>query len=175
MRGLACAVAAASLLVLLSAGGALAQGPNPPATNPVLGIVKALGKASASSGLGKLSYHGGPTIESDDGLLPLHAEERRQLRGIVVCVQRLLRVPQLVRERLDGDAVREHNEAITDEQGNAWYDLIGYENGDKCAWDFGTALGSTHYGLYNQVINGDDYYLQREYSNAHSGCVLTGT
>ena len=69
----------------------------------------------------------------------------------------------------------EHKEAITDEQGNAWYDLIGYENGDKCAWDFGTALGSTHYGLYNQVINGDDYYLQREYSNAHSGCVLTGT
>jgi len=65
MRGLACAVAAASLLVLLSAGGALAQGPNPPATNPVLGIVKALGKASASSGLGKLAYHGGPTMTTN--------------------------------------------------------------------------------------------------------------
>src|SRR5205807_1954040 len=25
----------------------------------------------------------------------------------------------------------EHNEAITDEQGNAWYDRVGYENGDK--------------------------------------------
>ena len=69
----------------------------------------------------------------------------------------------------------EHNEAITDEQGNAWYDLAGYENGDKCAWDFGTPLGSTAYGQYNQLINGHTYYLQREYSNATSRCVLTGT
>jgi hypothetical protein len=69
----------------------------------------------------------------------------------------------------------EHAETITDEQGNAWYDLAGYENGDKCAWDFGTALGNTGYGLYNQVINGHYYYLQREYSNARSACVLTGT
>jgi hypothetical protein len=69
----------------------------------------------------------------------------------------------------------EHNEAITDEQGNAWYDLAGYENGDKCAWDFGSAIGSTSYGLYNQLISGDPYYLQREYSNATSRCVLTGT
>ena len=69
----------------------------------------------------------------------------------------------------------EHNEAITDEQGNAWYDRVGYENGDKCAWDFGTPLGSTAYGQYNQVINGHTYYLQREYSNATSRCVLTGT
>jgi hypothetical protein len=69
----------------------------------------------------------------------------------------------------------EHNEAITDEQGNAWYDLAGYENGDKCAWDFGSALGSTQYGLYNQLINGHTYYTQREYSDATSRCVLTGT
>ena len=40
---------------------------------------------------------------------------------------------------------------------------------------FGSALGSTQYGLYNQLINGHAYYLQREYSNARSGCVLTGT
>ena len=69
----------------------------------------------------------------------------------------------------------EHNETITDENGNAWYDRRGYENGDKCAWKFGTALGSNAYGQYNQVINGHDYYLQQEYSNATSRCVLTGT
>lgn len=69
----------------------------------------------------------------------------------------------------------EHNEAITDPNGNAWYDLLGYENGDKCAWDFGTNIGSTQYGGYNQSINGNPYELQREYSNAHSTCVLTGT
>ncbi len=28
--------------------------------------------------------------------------------------------------------------------------------------------------MYNQVINGNHYYLQREWSNVSSGCVLTG-
>ncbi len=68
----------------------------------------------------------------------------------------------------------EHNEAITDQQGSAWYDKQGAENGDKCAWTFGTALGSTASGQYNQLINGGTYYLQREWSNYSSGCVLTG-
>lgn len=68
----------------------------------------------------------------------------------------------------------EHNESITDEQGSAWFDRRGYEDGDKCAWNFGTALGSNGYGQYNQVINGHDYYLQQEWSNHSSGCVLRG-
>jgi IPT/TIG domain len=67
----------------------------------------------------------------------------------------------------------EHNEGITDPLGNAWYDSSGNENGDKCAWDFGTPLGSTQFGPYNQVINGHYYNLQQEWSNAGSSCVLT--
>lgn len=69
----------------------------------------------------------------------------------------------------------EHNETITDPLGTAWWDRAGYENGDKCAWKFGTQLGSTSYGQYNQLINGHPYELQMEYSNAHRTCVLTGT
>jgi hypothetical protein len=69
----------------------------------------------------------------------------------------------------------EHNEAITDALGNAWYDLAGYENGDKCAWNFGAALGGGAGAQYNQMINGHTYYLQQEYSNARRNCVLTGT
>ena len=69
----------------------------------------------------------------------------------------------------------EHNETITDEQGSAWYDRRGAENGDKCAWNFGTALGGGSGSEYNQVINGSHYYLQQEWSNHSSGCVLTGT
>lgn len=70
----------------------------------------------------------------------------------------------------------EHNEAITDYGGSAWYDRRGYENGDKCAWNFGTALGSTGGAgtQYNQVIGTGKYYLQQEWSNKSSGCVLTG-
>jgi hypothetical protein len=71
-------------------------------------------------------------------------------------------------------ASHEHNETVTDPLGNAWYDRRGYEDGDKCAWDFGTSLGSTAGGSYNQVINGHDYYLQQEWSNRSSRCVLTG-
>jgi hypothetical protein len=68
----------------------------------------------------------------------------------------------------------EHNEAITDEQGSAWYDSRGSENGDKCAWNFGTTSGPTG-AKYNQTINGSHYYLQQEWSNHSSGCVLTGS
>ena len=68
----------------------------------------------------------------------------------------------------------EHNEAITDPYGSAWFDRRGAENGDKCAWNFGTALGGASGAKYNQVINGAHYYLQQEWSNKHSGCVLTG-
>jgi hypothetical protein len=74
-------------------------------------------------------------------------------------------------------ASHEHNEAITDEQGSAWYDRRGYENGDKCAWKFGTALGSTSGAgtQYNQLIGTGKYWLQQEWSNKSSGCVLTGS
>jgi hypothetical protein len=66
----------------------------------------------------------------------------------------------------------EHNESITDPHGDAWYDSSGNEDGDKCAWNFGSPLGSTSHGAYNQVINGNDYYVQQEWSNASSGCAL---
>ena len=68
----------------------------------------------------------------------------------------------------------EHNEAITDPLGSAWYNSSGYENGDLCAWNFGAMLGGSGSGRYNQVINGHDYTLQQEWSNHSAGCVLTG-
>jgi hypothetical protein len=70
-------------------------------------------------------------------------------------------------------ASHEHNETITDPLGTAWWDSSGYENGDECAWDFGTALGSTGSSQYNQVINGNKYYLQQEWSNSDNACELT--
>jgi hypothetical protein len=62
----------------------------------------------------------------------------------------------------------EHRESINDPLGNAWYDRRGYEGSDKCAWNFGTLLGSN----YNQVINGHHYILQQEWSNSGSTCKL---
>lgn len=67
----------------------------------------------------------------------------------------------------------EHNEAMTDPKVTsgpyAWYDAAGYENGDKCAWNFGP-LGIG----YNQTINGHHYILQKEWSNHSNSCRLTG-
>jgi hypothetical protein len=67
----------------------------------------------------------------------------------------------------------EHNEAITDPFLNAWYtDAEGAENGDLCAWTFGTPSGGVAGAEYNQTINGNHYWLQQEYSNMDSdGCV----
>lgn len=36
----------------------------------------------------------------------------------------------------------EHAEAITDPTGTGWYASTGYENGDNCAWFFGTPSGT---------------------------------
>jgi hypothetical protein len=55
-------------------------------------------------------------------------------------------------------------EAITDPVQTGWYDGIGQENGDECAYVFGDTLG-TPGQLYNQVINGDHYLTQEEFSN----------
>ncbi|HJU36384.1 MAG TPA: hypothetical protein VJ716_03075 [Gaiellaceae bacterium] len=67
----------------------------------------------------------------------------------------------------------EHNEAITDPLGDAWIaddgpnGTPGDENGDLCAYGFGTPLGGTlGINAYNQVINTHHYELQQEWSNA---------
>ncbi|MDX6607482.1 MAG: hypothetical protein QOD14_2022 [Solirubrobacterales bacterium] len=67
----------------------------------------------------------------------------------------------------------EANEAITDPTLTAWYDSANNENGDKCrntADDYGTSLGGSSGFLYNQLINADHYYLQREWGNGAGGC-----
>ena len=64
----------------------------------------------------------------------------------------------------------EQNEAITDPWGNAWLNADGDEVADICAWQFGTPLGGSGATEYNQVINGNHYALQMDYSNDGSVC-----
>jgi IPT/TIG domain len=71
----------------------------------------------------------------------------------------------------------EHAEAITDpEPFGGWLDaedfVTGGENGDKCSYYYGRPTG--HNGSqHNQVINGHEYYLQLEWSNADTDCVAS--
>jgi hypothetical protein len=70
----------------------------------------------------------------------------------------------------------EINESITDPNVyNGWFDSAGYENGDECAYVWGSTAGP--FGAeYNQVINGHNYLTQEEFSNhdffdTGGGCV----
>jgi hypothetical protein len=68
-------------------------------------------------------------------------------------------------------------ESITDPNTyNGWFDAIGNENGDDCAYVYGEGTGQGGDGSwadvfgqpgyrYNQIINGDHYLTQEEFSN----------
>jgi hypothetical protein len=70
----------------------------------------------------------------------------------------------------------ETSEAITDpDTQTGWYDSSGFEIGDECAYVYGTPSGSAG-KYYNQVINGQHFLTQEEFSNkdfaiTSDGCV----
>ena len=55
-------------------------------------------------------------------------------------------------------------ESITDPTGHSWFDSSGFENGDECAYVYGTSSGLPG-KEYNQVIGGHHYLTQEEFSN----------
>ncbi len=70
----------------------------------------------------------------------------------------------------------EHMEAITDPRLNAWMDSTGAENGDKCNRNMGVAnASSTTPNNYLGAGNVDKFRIQREWSNAVSGCAASFT
>jgi PKD repeat protein len=65
----------------------------------------------------------------------------------------------------------EHNETITDPDNGGWFDTNGAgENGDKCNFNFGTAIASNANGNYDQLINHNPYEIQLEWDNSVTGC-----
>jgi hypothetical protein len=68
----------------------------------------------------------------------------------------------------------ELSEAATDPDLNAWYDNSGAENGDKCAWQFGTEFAAPNGAKANVTLGTKDYLLQEIWVNAQSGfCALS--
>jgi len=67
----------------------------------------------------------------------------------------------------------EIEETTTDMMGNAWYDRRGYENADKCAWNWGATYATSNGGVANMKIGAKDFLVQQNWVNAGSGgCVL---
>ena len=70
-------------------------------------------------------------------------------------------------------------EAVSDPFGSAWYDSVGNENGDECAYVVPATLGGTSGAAFDQTINGHHYLVQAEFSNvayswdASRGCLVT--
>lgn len=64
----------------------------------------------------------------------------------------------------------ESEEAISDPDLNAWYDVRGSENADKCAWTFGTTSKASNGSLYNFVGgSGTQWLIQQNWVNASGG------
>jgi hypothetical protein len=64
----------------------------------------------------------------------------------------------------------EHNEMVTDPNGDAWIDAQGDEDGDLCLTSFGPSLSAPGATAWNETIHGGHFFLQEEWSNADSGC-----
>lgn len=62
----------------------------------------------------------------------------------------------------------EIEETTTDMMGNAWFDNRGYENADKCAWNFGTTYSSGG-GVANMQLGGKHFLVQQNWVNSGSG------
>ncbi len=68
----------------------------------------------------------------------------------------------------------ELEETVTDPDLNAWYDRQGAENGDKCAWTFGTTYAAGGGGLANMKLGSRDFLIQRNWkAGASQGCFLS--
>jgi PKD repeat protein len=64
---------------------------------------------------------------------------------------------------------------MTDPELNAWYDSHGFENGDECAWTSLGTVSNNGVGDYDQVIHGDQYLMQTEWSDRAHDCVKSNT
>jgi hypothetical protein len=70
--------------------------------------------------------------------------------------------------------VHELEESVTDPNFNAWYDSLGYENSDKCAWTFGVTTTLANLSQYNMTLGGLNYLIQQNWVNSAPGyCALT--
>ena len=65
----------------------------------------------------------------------------------------------------------ELEESVTDPDLNAWQDAGG-ENGDKCAWKFGTTYATASGARANMKLGAHDYLIQQNFDASNGKCEL---
>ncbi len=69
--------------------------------------------------------------------------------------------------------VHELEETVTDPNFTGWYDSVGYENSDKCAWKFGVLSTAANGSRYNVTLGTLKYLIQQNWVNASGGYCAT--
>jgi hypothetical protein len=65
--------------------------------------------------------------------------------------------------------IHEIEETTTDMNGNAWYDSVGNENADKCAWNYGTTFTTALGGKANVTLGSKSFLIQQNWVNSGTG------
>jgi hypothetical protein len=65
----------------------------------------------------------------------------------------------------------EIEETVTDPDLNGWYNG-NWENGDKCAWTFGTESTASNGSKYNVTLGGSQYLIQQNWIAPAGGCAM---
>jgi Phosphate-induced protein 1 conserved region len=63
----------------------------------------------------------------------------------------------------------ELEETATDPLLNAWYDIDGNEDADKCAYIYGSTYGTSNGSIANVHLGSRNYLIQQEWINANGG------
>ena len=71
--------------------------------------------------------------------------------------------------------IHELEEAATDPEFTGWYDSVGNENSDKCAWTFGVTTALPNKSKYNVTLGTLKYLIQQNWVNAPPAgyCAMT--
>jgi hypothetical protein len=66
------------------------------------------------------------------------------------------------------------NKYVTDPQGNGWFDPSGYDNADKCQWNFGVTYTTSFGGKGNVHLGTKDFLVPENWVNVSPGyCALS--
>jgi len=67
----------------------------------------------------------------------------------------------------------ETEEATSDPDLNAWYFASGNENGDQCAYTYGTTTPAGNGSVYNITLGGKKYAIQQDWVAPNLGCAMS--